>query len=73
MAEGDRVVAFVTVRGTHLGHFLGITPTGQDITAKGVETFRIAGGKVVEGWSRFGPLMPEDDTDSPGGERTEEE
>jgi predicted ester cyclase len=58
ISEGDKVVVEVTIRGTHSGEFLGISPTGQAVTAEGVETFRIARGKIVEGWSRFGPLMP---------------
>jgi steroid delta-isomerase-like uncharacterized protein len=57
-AEGGKVIAQVTVQGTHSGEFLGAPPTGQAVTADGVETFRIAHGKIVEGWSRFGPLIP---------------
>jgi predicted ester cyclase len=61
ISEGDKVVVEVRIRGTHSGEFLGISPTGQAVTAEGVETYRIAHGKIVEGWSRFGPLMPVSD------------
>jgi predicted ester cyclase len=58
IAEHDKVVARVTIRGTHAGEFLGVVPSGQAVTAEGVETFRIAHGKIVEAWSQFGPIMP---------------
>jgi steroid delta-isomerase-like uncharacterized protein len=58
IAEHDKVVARVTIRGTHAGEFLGVLPSGQAITADGVETFRIAHGKIVEAWSQFGPMTP---------------
>lgn len=63
LAEGDKVVAHVTVRGTHRGEFLGVQPTGRAVTAEGVEIFRIAHGKVAEGWSRFGPLASAADSE----------
>jgi steroid delta-isomerase-like uncharacterized protein len=50
VAEGDKVVARYTARGTHKGTFLGIPATGKQLTYKGVEIFRIAGGKIVETW-----------------------
>jgi predicted ester cyclase len=62
IAEHDKVVARVTIRGTHSGEFLGVLPSGQPITADGVETFRIAHGKIVEAWSQFGPMTPVNDT-----------
>jgi predicted ester cyclase len=61
IAEHDKVVARVTIRGTHSGEFLGVPPTGQPITADGVETYRIAHGKIVEAWSQFGPMTPVSD------------
>jgi steroid delta-isomerase-like uncharacterized protein len=56
VAEGDKVFARVTLCGTHAGEFAGAPPSGRFISAEGVETFRIARGKIVEGWSWFGPL-----------------
>jgi predicted ester cyclase len=50
VAEGDRVVTRVTFRGTHLGEYRGITPTGKPVAYQGIALDRIAGGKVVEGW-----------------------
>lgn len=56
VAEDDRVVARVTMRGTQAGEFFGLAPTGELMTTDGVETFRIRRGKIVETWSRFGGL-----------------
>jgi predicted ester cyclase len=50
MAEGDRVAARVTMRGTHLGEFQGIAPTGKRVEVKAIDIFRISGGKIVEHW-----------------------
>ncbi len=50
MADGDKVVARVTSRGTHRGAFRGIPPTGKPITVRGINIFRIANGKMVEHW-----------------------
>jgi steroid delta-isomerase-like uncharacterized protein len=61
VAEGDKVVARVTMRGTHRGPYFGLEPSGQLVTAHGVEVYRIAEGKIVEGWSRFVPPVPEDE------------
>ncbi|MBM3134581.1 MAG: ester cyclase [Chloroflexi bacterium] len=56
IAEGDKVVTRYTARGTHKGEFMGIPPTGKEITVTGIHIHRIAGGKVVEGWSEFDQL-----------------
>lgn len=50
IAEGDRVVARTTMRGTHLGDFFGIPPTGRQVTLPGVHIMRIADGKIAEHW-----------------------
>ncbi len=50
VATGDRVVTRVTFRGTHLGEYRGIAPTGRHVVYQGIAMDRIAGGKVVEGW-----------------------
>lgn len=50
MAEGDRVTARVVMRGTHLGEFQGITPTGKRVEVRAIDMFRISNGKIVEHW-----------------------
>lgn len=51
MAEGDKVAARYTLRGTHQGAFRGIAPTGKQIKISGLEIDRFAGGKFVESWA----------------------
>ncbi len=50
IADGDKVVARVSIRGTHQGALRGIPPTGKQIAVMGINIFRIANGKVVEHW-----------------------
>lgn len=50
LAEGDRVAARVTMRGTHLGEFMGVAPTGKRVAVRAIDMFRIANGKIVEHW-----------------------
>jgi predicted ester cyclase len=50
IAEGDKVVARLTYHGTHRGELFGIAPTGKRVTYAGIAIFRIADGRIVEGW-----------------------
>ena len=50
MAEGDRVAARGTMRGTHRGEFQRIAPTGKRVEVSAIDMFRISGSKVVEHW-----------------------
>jgi steroid delta-isomerase-like uncharacterized protein len=50
IAEGDRVVARWTLRGTHQGASLGMPPTGKQVTMPGISVVRLAGGKSAEQW-----------------------
>jgi predicted ester cyclase len=56
VAEGDKVVARLTVRGTHQGAFLGIPPTGKQVTGTAIDVNRIADGKSVEHWNEMDTL-----------------
>jgi len=51
VAEGDKVATRKTFHGTHQGEFMGIPPTGQQVSIGLIDIVRIAGGKVVEHWS----------------------
>jgi steroid delta-isomerase-like uncharacterized protein len=56
IAEGDKVVARVTMRGTHHGDFMGIPPTGKQVSWTGIDIERIEAGKFVEGWANTDDL-----------------
>ncbi|HET9907399.1 MAG TPA: ester cyclase [Anaerolineales bacterium] len=49
-AEGDKVVARITMSGTHLGNFMGMPATGKHVEFTGIYIARIANGKIVEHW-----------------------
>ena len=48
IAEGDRVVNLLATRATHTGEFMGIAPTGKQITMRWWTIDRFEGGKIVE-------------------------
>jgi steroid delta-isomerase-like uncharacterized protein len=51
IAAGDRVVARVTVSGTHAGEFMGHPPTGRKFTMAGVDIFALEGGRIAGRWN----------------------
>lgn len=51
VAEGDRVVARWSAKGTQTGPFMGMPPSGKVATSSGITIFRIAGGRIVEEWA----------------------
>ena len=51
IAEGDRVVERLTLRGTHKGMFMGASPTGKRLTWGFINIYRIVDAKVAEVWS----------------------
>jgi steroid delta-isomerase-like uncharacterized protein len=56
VAEGDTVAARVTARGTHTNEFMGIPPTGKQVTMTGMDFVRFENGKVVERWGAWDQL-----------------
>jgi steroid delta-isomerase-like uncharacterized protein len=48
VAEGDKVAARFTMRGTHEGIFFGVPPSGRKINVKAMNFYRFTGGKIVE-------------------------
>lgn len=53
IAEGDKVVTLWVARGLQIGEFEGLPPTGKLVTMLGIDVFRIAHGKIIEGWSNI--------------------
>ena len=50
VAEDDKVVARITLTGTHTGTFLGTAPTGKRFNRTGMHMLRLEDGKIVEQW-----------------------
>jgi predicted ester cyclase len=51
VAEGEEVWTRFSVRSTHdRGEFLGIAPTGREVSFRSIEIHRIEGGKIAEVW-----------------------
>jgi steroid delta-isomerase-like uncharacterized protein len=57
LADRDKVVARVSLTGTHVAEFQGVPPSGKRMIADGTETFQFRHGVIVESWSLFGPLV----------------
>ena len=53
VTEGDRVAYRWTFRGTHLGDFGGMPPTGRVAVWSVIGIARFAEGKMVERWQRL--------------------
>ncbi len=50
IAEVDMVANRWVAHGTHRGEFMGIAPTGREVTFRSIAIDRMADGKAVEGW-----------------------
>jgi predicted ester cyclase len=60
IAEGEWVVTRITARGTHLGIWLGMKPTGKRVEITGVNIDRVVDGRIVEhggAANLLGPLL----------------
>jgi predicted ester cyclase len=53
---GDSVVVRRTMRGTHRGAFMGVAPTGRDMSFIGIWLARLREGKLAEQWVSFDAL-----------------
>lgn len=50
VAEADKVATRWTIRAIHTGEFMGIAPTGKELTIRGIIIDRFVDGRVVEAW-----------------------
>jgi predicted ester cyclase len=50
IAEGDKIGFRSTMNGTHQGEFLGIAPTGREVTLSLLDVIRIEDDHFVEQW-----------------------
>ena len=52
VAEADKVVTRLIMHGTHdRREFLGVTPTGREVSYQAIVIHRISGGKIAEKWT----------------------
>lgn len=51
IAEGDKVATRWILSGTHEGEFQGVPPSGTHVEMTGITIFRVANGKLIEGWT----------------------
>ena len=56
LGEDDTVVLRWTTTGTHTGPYGNVPPTGRVVSMRGVDTYRLDGGRVVEAWSLWDGL-----------------
>jgi predicted ester cyclase len=51
LVEGSLIGCVATLRGTHLGPFMGIAPTGKQVSFMLLLIDRIIDGKIVQHWA----------------------
>jgi predicted ester cyclase len=56
VGEGDLVARRFVLRGIHLGPFLELEPTEDDVEIPGIALDRIANGRIAESWVAFNTL-----------------
>ena len=67
ISEGDKLVVYWTITGTHRGEFLGVPATNKRVTFTGITINQIAAGKILEStviWDGLG-LMKQFGIDLP--------
>lgn len=50
VGEGDKVASLLTLHATHTGEFMGVPPTGREITVTMMGLIRVQDGLVIEHW-----------------------
>lgn len=51
LAEDDRVMTYKTFHGTHQGHFMGIPPSGKQVSFDNIDIMTVKEGKIIEHWT----------------------
>lgn len=50
IADGHLVVSRSVMRGTHLGNWMSIPPSGKHVSIRMIVTHRVVNGRIVEDW-----------------------
>jgi steroid delta-isomerase-like uncharacterized protein len=50
LAEGDQVVSMWSITGTHLGEWVGYSPTGKTMSIQGMSLNRYQNAQIIESW-----------------------
>lgn len=50
IAEGEKVVCYWTITGTHKGEFMGIPATGKKISVDGITIHHVTKGKIMDSY-----------------------
>ncbi len=58
LSQGELAAFAVVGRGTHLGNYLGVPPTGNGVIFRGSYHCRVRNGKILEDWDVFDLLSP---------------
>jgi steroid delta-isomerase-like uncharacterized protein len=53
IAQGDTVMAHITMTGTNSGSFAGMPPTNKQISIEGIDVVVLKDGKAAERWGFF--------------------
>ena len=56
LADEDKVVYRLTIKGTHKAEMMGIPATNKAVTIRSIGIARIAGDKIVEEWENYDEL-----------------
>lgn len=51
VVDGDRVAVRWTLRGVHVGPFLGIPATGKPVQFDGVDLYAVSAGRMAQHWN----------------------
>jgi len=58
IVDGEWVATCYTMKGTNLGEYMGISPSGKTVEIKGINIDRVVDGKIVEHGSTINLLDP---------------